>query len=42
MLTSPELRDMKDELLALARRIDEIIDVLDDNIYGGVDHDGIE
>tara|TARA_R110000823_G_scaffold189968_2_gene321744 strand:+ start:2946 stop:3047 length:102 start_codon:yes stop_codon:yes gene_type:complete len=33
---------MKDELLALARRIDEIIDVLDDNIYGGVDHDGIE
>lgn len=42
MLTSPELRAMKDELLALARRIDEIIDVLDDNIYGGVDHDGIE
>lgn len=42
MLTRNELRDMKTELLALARRIDEIIDVLDDNIYGGVDHDGIE
>ena len=42
MLTRDELRDMKAELLALARRIDEIIDVLDDNIYGGVDHDGIE
>ena len=42
MLTRNELRDMKAELLALARRIDEIIDVLDDNIYGGVDHDGIE
>jgi hypothetical protein len=42
MLTRSELRDMKAELLALARRIDEIIDVLDDNIYGGVDHDGIE
>lgn len=42
MLTRSELRDMKAELLALARRIDEIIDVLDDNIYGGLDHDGIE
>jgi len=37
-----DLRDYKAELLAMARRIDEIVDDIDDLIYGGVDRDGTE
>jgi hypothetical protein len=42
MPTKDELKDFKDELLAMARRIDEVVDEIDDLIYGGIDHDGNE
>lgn len=41
-MSKTELRELRAEVEAIGRRLDEILEEIDDLIYGGTDHDGTE